>query len=126
MARVADAESAPSIRLGPDEIYDCHLNALRPEGLIRSYEPYTMTHTHRQWSELTKHWSPERRAANARAGTKIDAHIRSLQSRAVTDDPDADDAQSRRSSSRSQSPSRSIQSGLEPARDFERDDGPSR
>ena len=43
--------------------------------------------THRPWSELTKHWSPERRAATARPGTKIDAHIRRLQTGAVNDDP---------------------------------------
>ena len=35
--------------------------------------------THRPWSELTKHWSPERQAENERAKTKLRAHIRSLQ-----------------------------------------------
>ena len=36
--------------------------------------------THRPWSELTKHWSPERRAENERAKAKLRDHIRSLQS----------------------------------------------
>ena len=106
-----------------DMIYDRYLNELRRKGLIRSYQPYTMTH--RPWSELTKHWSPERRAANKRAEAKIDTHIPSLQSRAVNDDPAAG-TPSRRPSSLSQSPRRSVESGLEPARDFERDHGPSR
>ena len=108
-----------------DMIYDRHLNELRREGLIRSYEPYTMTH--RPWSELTNHWSPERRAANERAQVEIRAHILSLQSRALNDDPDPGDTSSvRPSSRRSRSPIRPAESGLEPARDFERDHGPSR
>ena len=41
-------------------------------------EPYT----HRPWPELTKHWNPERKAANARAEAKIRAEIRRLQARA--------------------------------------------
>ena len=36
--------------------------------------------TYRPWSELTKYWSPERRAENERAKAKLRAHIRSLQS----------------------------------------------
>ena len=41
--------------------------------------------THRPWSELTKDWSPERRAENERAKAKIRAHIRDLQSAAPAD-----------------------------------------
>ena len=63
-----------------DMTHDRHLNELRREGVIRSHEPYAVAH--RPWSELTKHWSPERKAANARAGAKIRDGIRRLQAQA--------------------------------------------
>ena len=108
-----------------DMLYDHYLNQLRREGLIRSYESYTMNH--RPWSELTKHWSPERKAANARAEAEIRAEIRRLQSRARKEGRDPGDAPSAGSSSRrTHAPIRPVESGLEPARDFDRDSGPSR
>ncbi len=106
-------------------IYDRHLNELRREGLIRSYEPYTMTH--RPWFELTKHWSPERKAANARAEAELRAEIRQLQAQAWKEGRHPGDAPSGGSSSRrTHSPLRPVESSLEPARDIERDYGPSR
>ena len=99
-------------------------NELCREGPIRSYEPYAMTH--RPWSELTKHWSPERKAANARAEAKLDAEIRRLQAKARKEGRHPGDAPSAGSSSRSpQFPIRPVESGLEPARDFDRGAGPS-
>ena len=53
--------------------------------------------THRPWSELTKDWSPERRAENERAKAKIRAHIRDLPSAAPDDATDARDARFARS-----------------------------
>ena len=82
---------------------------------------------HRPWSELTKHWNPERKAANARAGAKIDAEIRRLQARARREGRHPGDPPSAGSSSPdAHSSTRRVESGLEPARDFDRDDGPSR
>ena len=104
-----------------DTIYDQYLNELRRQGLIRSYEPYAMTH--RPWSELTKHWSPERKAANARAGEKLDAEIRRLQAQARKEGRHPGDPPGAKSSSgRPQTPIFPV----EPARDFDRDSGPSR
>ena len=108
-----------------DMVYDRYLSELRREGLIRSYEPYTVTH--RPWSEMTKHWSPERKAANARAEAKIRDDIRRLQAQARKEGRAPGDAPTARSSSRrAHSPIRPIESGLEPARDLDRDSGPSR
>ena len=50
---------------------------------------------HRPWSELTKHWSPERKAANARAGEELDAEIRRLQQRGRRRGPERDHGPSR-------------------------------
>ena len=68
--------------------------------------------THRPWSELTKHWSPERRAENERAKVKIRAHIRSLQSGAPVDDAAGDTPPARRTAAPTPSPN----SGLDPVR----------
>ncbi len=88
-------------------------------------QPYAMTH--RPWSELTKHWSPERKAANARAGEKLDAEIRRLQAQARKEGRHPGDPPSAGSSSgRPQTPIYPVESGLEAARDFDRDSGPSR
>ena len=101
------------------------LNELRRDGLIRSYEPYTMTH--RPWSELTKHWSPERRAANARAEAELRVEIRRLQDQARKEGRHPGDPPSAGSSSRRpQTPIYPVESGFAPARDFDRDSGPSR
>ena len=108
-----------------DMIYDRYLNELRREGLIRSYEPYTMSH--RPWSELTKHWSPERKAANARAGEKLEAEIRRLQAQARKEGRHPGDPPGSKSSpERPLTPIYPVESGLQPARDRERDYGPSR
>ena len=80
-----------------DMIYDRYLNELRRQGLIRSYGPYTMIH--RPFSELTKHWSPERKAANARAGAQLDAEIRRLQAQARKEGRHPGDPPGARSSS---------------------------
>ena len=63
-----------------DLIYDRHLKQLLRERPTRSYEPSAMTP--RPWSELTKHWSPERKAANERAKAELRADIRKLQAQA--------------------------------------------
>ena len=108
-----------------DMIYDRYLNELRREGLIRSYEPYTMSH--RPWSELTKHWSPERKAANARAGEKLEAEVRRLQAQARKEGRHPGDPPGTKSSpERPATPIYPVESGLQPARDIERDYGPSR
>ena len=83
--------------------------------------------THRPWSELTKHWSPERKAANARAGEKLDAEIRRLQARAREEGRHPGDPPGTKSSSgRPQTPIFPVESGLDPARDVDRDSDPSR
>ena len=69
--------------------------------------------THRPWSELTKHWSPERRAENERAKVKIRAHIRSLQTGGPTDDAAGDTPPAQRTTAPAPSPS---SSGLDPIR----------
>ena len=108
-----------------DLIYDRHLNGLVREGPIRSYEPSAMTH--RPWSELTKHWSPERKAANARAEAKLRADIRQLQAQARNEGRDPGDPPSAGSSSRRpRTPIDSVESGRAPARDVDRDFGPGR
>ena len=73
------------------------MNELRREGLIRSREPYAVTH--RPWSELTRHWSPERKAANARAEAKLRAEIRRLLAQAQKEGRHPGDAPSAGSSS---------------------------
>ena len=69
--------------------------------------------THRPWSELTKHWSADRRAENERAKVKIRAHIRSLQSGAPTDDEAGGAPPARRTAA----PPSSRSAGLDPVRD---------
>ena len=69
--------------------------------------------THRPWSELTKHWSAERRAENERAKEKIRAHIRSLQSGAPADDAAGDAPPSRRTVA----PAHALRAGLDRGRD---------
>ena len=106
-------------------IYDRYLNELRREGLIRSNEPYAMTH--RPWSELKKHWSPERKAANARAGEKLEAEIRRLQAQARREGRHPGDPPGSTSSpERPATPIYPVESGFQPARDLERNYGPSR
>ena len=108
-----------------EAIYDQYLNELRRQGLIRSYEPYAMTH--RPWSELTKHWSPERKAANARAEAELRVEIRRLQAQARKEGRHPGDPPGTKSSSgRPQTPIFPVESGLEPARDVDRDSDPSR
>ena len=108
-----------------DLIYDRHLNELVREGQIRSREPSAMTH--RPWSELTKHWSPERKAANARAEAKLRADIRQLQAQARKEGRHPGDPPSSGSSSRRpQTPINAVEPSRVPARDVDRDLGPSR
>ena len=83
--------------------------------------------THRPWSELTKHWSPERKAANARAKAKLRADMRQLQARARKEGRHPGDPPSAESSSRRpQTSSNPVESGRVPARDVDRDFGPGR
>ena len=104
--------------------YDRHLNELRREGLIRSCEPCTMSH--RPWSELTKHWSPERKAANARAGKKLKAEIRRLQAQARKEGRHPGDPPGAMSSpDRPLTPIYPVESELESARDLGRDSAPT-
>ena len=108
-----------------DLIYDRHLNELVRERPTRSYEPSAMTN--RPWSDLTKHWSPERKAANARAEAKLRADIRQLQAQARKEGRHPGDPPSAGSSSRRpQTPSYPVASGRRPARDIDRAFGPSR
>ena len=108
-----------------DMVYDRYLSELRRERLIRSCEPFAMTH--RPWSELTKHWSPERKAANARAEAKLDAEVRRLQAQARQEGRHPGDPPGARSSSgRPQTPIYPVESTRQPARDLDRDSGPSR
>ena len=108
-----------------DLIYDRHLNELLRESPTRSYEPSAMTR--RPWSELTKHWSPERKAANARAEALLRAEIRQLQAQARKEGRHPGDSPSAGSSSRRpQTPINPVESGRQPARDVDRDFGPSR
>ena len=90
-----------------DLIYDRHLNELARERRARSYKPSTMAH--RPWSELTKHWSPERKAANARAEARLRADIRQLQAQARKEGRHPGDPTSAESSSqRPQMPTNSL------------------
>ena len=83
--------------------------------------------THRPWSELTKHWSPERKAANARAEAELRAEIRRLQAQARKEGRHPGDPPGTKSSpGRPKTPIFPVESGLEPARDVDRDSGPSR
>ena len=108
-----------------DLIYDRHLKELLRERPNRSYEPSAMTP--RPWSELTKHWSPERKAANERAKAELRADIRRLQAQARQEGRHPGDPPSPGSSSRSpQTPIDPVESHRQPARDVERDFGPSR
>ena len=87
--------------------------------------PYAMTH--RPWSELTKHWSPERKAANERAKAELRADIRQLQAQARKEGRHPGDPPPTGSSSRrSEAPSYPVASRRRPARDVDRDFGPSR
>ena len=109
-----------------DLIYDRHLNPLMVrERPTHSDEPSAMTL--RPWSELTKHWSPERKAANARAEEVLRADIRRLQAQARKEgrhpgDPPAAASPSRRP----ETPSYPVESRRAPAREVDRDFGPSR
>ena len=108
-----------------DLIYDRHLDELIRERQTRSYEPSAMTH--RPWSELTKHWSLERKAANARAEAALRADIRELQAQARKESRHPGDPPSAGSSSRRpQSPINPLDSRRQRARDIGRDFGPSR
>ncbi|MCY4662712.1 MAG: hypothetical protein OXF93_23355 [Acidobacteria bacterium] len=83
--------------------------------------------THRPFSELTKHWSPERKAANARAEAKLEAEIRRLQAQARKEGRHPGDPPGTKSSpDRPLTPIFPVESGLEPERDVDRDSGPSR
>ena len=83
--------------------------------------------THRPWSELTKHWSPDRKAANERAKAELRADIRRLQARARKEGRHPGDPPSAGSSSgRLQTPISPVEAGRVPARDVDRDFGPSR
>ena len=83
--------------------------------------------THRPWSELTKHWSPERKAANARAGEELDAESRRLQAQARKEGRHPGDPPGTKSSSGNpQTPIFPVESGLEAARDVDRNSGPGR
>ena len=83
--------------------------------------------SHRSWSELTKHWSPERKAANARAEANLRAEIRQLQAQARKEGRHPGDPPFAGSSSRRpQSPTYPVDSGRKPARAVDRDFGPSR
>ena len=72
---------------------------------------------HRPWSELTKHWSPERRTENERAKVKLRAHIGSLQSGAPADDAAGAAPPPRTASRRPAASAPSIRSGLDHVRD---------
>ena len=92
-----------------DLIYDRHLNELLRERPTRSFEPSAMTN--RPWSELTKHWSPERKAANARAEAKLREDIRQLQAQARKEGRHPGDPPSAASPSRhSETPSHPVAS----------------
>ena len=107
------------------EIYDRHLNTLVRERPTHSDEPSAMTL--RDWSELTKHWSPERKAANARAEEVLREDIRRLQAQARKEGRHPGDPPSTGSSSRRpQTPIDSVESSRVPARDVDRDFGPGR
>ena len=83
--------------------------------------------THRPWSELTKHWSPERKAANARAEAKLRVEIRRLQAQARKEGRHPGNPPGAKSSpERPQTPIFPVESGLEPERDVDQDSGPSR
>ena len=83
--------------------------------------------THRPWSQLTRHWSPERKAANQRAEAKLRADIRQLQAQARKEGRHPRDTPSAGSSSRPpQTPVNPVESGRQPARDVDPDFGPSR
>ena len=83
--------------------------------------------THRPRPELTKHWCPERKAANARAEAKLRADIRQLQAQARKESRHLGEPPSAGSSSRRpQTPINPVESGRVPARDVDRDFGPSR
>ena len=83
--------------------------------------------TLRDWSELTKHWSPERKAANARAEEVLRADIRRLQAQARKEGRHPGDPPSAASPSRRpETPSYPVESRRRPARDDDRDFGPSR
>ena len=108
-----------------DLIYDRHLNTLVRERPTRSWEPSAMIL--RDWPELTKHWSPERKAANERAKVKLREDIRRLQAQARKEgrhpgDPPSADPPSRRP----ETPSYPGESRRRPARDVDRDFGPNR
>ena len=105
------AVSSPSGRVAPG----------RPD---TSCEPCTMSH--RPWSELTKHWSPERKAANARAEAKLKAEIRRLQAQARKEGRHPGDPPGTKSSSGPpQTPIFPVESGLESARDLDQDSVPT-
>ena len=83
--------------------------------------------TLRDWPELTKHWSPERKAANARAEEVLRADIRRLQEQARKEGRHPGDPPSAASRSRRpETPSYPGESRRRPARDVDRDFGPSR
>ncbi len=101
-----------------DLIYDRHLNELARERRTRSYETSAMAH--RPWSELTKHWSPERKAANARAEARLRADIRQLQAQARKEGRHPGDPPSAESSSqRPQMPTNPVESDRVVERDFD-------
>lgn len=82
--------------------------------------------TLRDWSELTKHWSPERKAANERAKVKLREDIRRLQTQARKEGRHPGDPPSAASPSRPETPSYPVESRWRPARDDGRDFGPGR
>ncbi len=82
---------------------------------------------HRPFSELTKHWSPERKAANARAEVELRTEIRELQAQARKEGRHPGDPPSAGSPlRRPQSPINPVESRRQRARDVDRDFGPSR
>ena len=82
---------------------------------------------HHPWSELTKHWSPERKAANARAEAKLRVEIRKLQAQARREGRHPGDPPSAGSSPPlSNSPIHPVESGIERSCDVDRNDGPGR
>ena len=108
-----------------DMIYHRDVSAAHRERQPRSYDP--SARSSRPWSELTKHWSPERKAANARAEAQLRADIRQLQAQARKEGRHPGDPPSTGSSARpAQTPIDPIESARHPARDVDLAFRPSR